>query len=659
MCPTTTYPIDVGAAEHRARAAAARVLRERLRLPPRLTGSEWADRYRVLSPESSAEPGPWRTDRVPYLREIMDTVTGREYDDITVVKCSQSGGTEVINNAVGFYMDQEPSPILVIQPNVKPMAEAWSKERLAPMIRDCSRLRGKVKDAKARNSGNTIGQKVFPGGIISIVGANSPAGLASRPIRILCGDEMDRWGASAGTEGDPWALGEARLTTFRHRAKRLKVSSPGNEGESRIEDEWDRSDQRHYHVPCPDCGEMQPLEWRDSGGSPDIRAGKGEFRLVWDKVEVDGRTIHQPETAAYACRGCGALIEETSKPWMLANGEWVKQNPSSRRAGFFISGLLSPWLRWSQLAEKWLAAKDDPEQRKTYINTRLGLLYAMEGEEVDPAKLANEKRLERYGAEVPNGVGVLTMSVDVQGDRLEAAIWGWGKDEECWLIRLERIDGDPQKDPETWASVQELLDRPWTHEGGATMRIDRACIDSAAYTDHVYRWVAPRQNRGVYAVQGKDNLDVPIRKPSRNNSDKVKLITFNPTKLKDVLFPRLRRVVPGAGYLHFGLHEQTGTSDEFFRQFGAEKRIFEKGKVRYIKLAGRRNEAIDLYTMGLVALRSRARIFREGLGKRAERLKTAPAPAPSPAMPAETQQQLRQAVRTRRPKVGGGFLGRW
>lgn len=645
MSPTTTYPIDVVAAGRRARAAAARIVRERLRLPPKLTGSQWADRYRMLSPEASAEPGPWRTDRAPYLREIMDVVTGREYADITVVKCSQSGGTEVINNAVGYYIDQEPSPILVIQPNVKPMAQAWSKERLAPMIRDSPRLRGKVKDAKSRNSGNTIEQKVFPGGVISIVGANSPAGLASRPIRFLAGDEMDRWGPSAGTEGDPWALGVARLTTFRHRAKRLKVSSPGNEGESRIETEWDVSDQRHYYMPCPHCGEMQPLEWRDSGGRPDIRMGKGAFRLVWDKEETDGRAVHRPETAAYLCRGCGALIDESAKPWMLARGAWIKHNPASRRAGFFVSGLLSPWLRWSQIAEEWLAAKDDPEKRKTFINTRLGLLYALEGEDVDPSKLASGSRLERYTAEVPRGVGLLTLAVDVQKDRLEAAIWGWGRDEECWLIRHELILGAPTT-PETWAAVQELLDRPWVHESGAVLRIDRAAIDAGYETDTVYRWVAPRQARGVYAVQGKDTLEVPVKRASRANRDGVKLFAFNPTQLKDVLFPRLRRVAPGAGYIHFGLHEQTGTSDEFFRQFGAEKRVWERGKVRYLKLAGRRNEAIDLYTMGLVALRSRPRVFRETLGQRAEELKPTPPPTDKPA-------------RRPQPARGGGWVNSW
>jgi phage terminase large subunit GpA-like protein len=603
--------------------------------------SEWADQFRVLSPEASAQPGPWRTDRVPYLREIMDTISGREYQDITVVKCSQSAGSEAILNACGFYMDQEPSSILVIQPNVKPMAEAFSKSRVAPMVRDCERLRDKVRDPRARDSGNTILQKAFPGGTLFIMGANSPAGLASNPIRVVLADELDRWPASAGTEGDPLGLAAARQITYRHRRKTVKVSSPGNEGESRIEKEWKLSDQRHYYVPCPHCGHEQPLEWRASDGKPDIRAGRGDYRVVWEK-SGDGDTLeHKPETAVYVCRDCGAAIDETHKPAMLAAGRWLKHNPTSRRAGFHISGLLSPWVRWTEIAAKWLAVKDDDEQRKTFFNTLLGLLYVQSGEQADPAKLGDRCTAFPERADgrvlVPRHVALLTMGIDVQGDRIECEIRGWADREESYLIRLERFIGNPEES-EVWERAGALLDQPWPHETGAELRVRACMVDSGYLQDAVFRFVKSRPGGRVSASKGVENAKQPLSRASKANRDGVKVFTINPNAMKDVLFPRLKRVTPGPGYLHFGLPRQTGVDAAFFLQYGAEKRVREwvnnKPVVRYINPGKKRNEAIDLYVLNLAALRSLGMSVSQRLGdsaramqEEAEKAKNTPAPS--------------------------------
>jgi len=605
---TSPSPLDARTSLARTRQVAAAAIRKCIRLPPRLTLSAWADRYRVLSPESSAEPGPWRTERVPYLREIMDTISGRDYQDVTVVKSSQTAGTEALNNAVGYYIDQEPSPILVVQPNVKPMAEAWSKDRLAPMLRDSPRLKGKVKDPRARDSGNTVLHKVFPGGYITAIGANSAAGLASRPIRVVLADELDRWGKSAGTEGDPLALAEARTITFRHRKKVVKISTPGNEGESRIEREWAASDQRTFHVPCPQCGHYQPLEWRTTeNGPPGIVAGRGAYRLVWEK-ESDGdgdAVIHHPETAVYQCRSCEQLIPESAKPAMLAAGRWVKGNPSATRAGFHVSGLLSPWVRWSELATEWLRVRHEPEGRKTFINTKLGLLYVESGEMPDATTL--EARAERYAAEVPAGVAVLTAGIDVQADRLELQVTGWGYREESWMIRLERIYGDPEGD-EVWARAEALLAQPWRHESGAALRVACCMVDSGYATNAVYAFVRPRQLNGVFAAKGNDDAKVPLSRASRANRDHVKVFTYAPSKFKDTLFARLKKQVPGAGYYHFGTREQTGADPAYFQQFGAERRAvhYERGRfvVTYANPARKRNESIDLSVLTLIALRA-------------------------------------------------------
>jgi len=656
---TTLNPDTIDPEAHRDRGW--KVAREealgRLRLPPKLTLSEWSDRHRVLSPESSAEPGPWRTDRVPYLREVMDTISGTEYQDITILKCSQSAGTEALNNAVGYFIDQEPSPMLMIQPNVKPMAEAWSKDRLAPMLRDCPRLRGKVKDPRARDSGNTILHKTFVGGYISAIGANSPAGLASRPIRVVLADELDRWVASAGTEGDPLTLAEARTTTFRHRRKIVKVTTLGNEGESRGEKAWEISDQRHFYVPCPHCDHMQPLEWRDTNGRPDIRAGKGEYRLVWDKsVSEDGEEIHHPETAGYQCRSCSQKIYEGHKAAMLARGEWVKHNPGSKRAGFHIAGLLSPWVKWVDMAAGWLDKKDDPEQRKTFINTVVGLLYQEAGEVADAASLAGRREL--YRGEVPVGVGFLTMAVDVQGDRLEVEVRGWGEGEESWCIRLERIYGDPEQ-ADVWSQVEEILGRAWSRADGKMMRIGSAMIDSGFLTDVVYRWVRPRQTRRVFAYKGVEGASTPIGRASKANADGVKVVTVRPQDFKDILFRRLRRVVPGPGYLHFGAADTTGADDEYLRQFGAEKRIVDfinnRPRVRYAKIAPR-NEAIDLYVMGLAAFRMLGRTTRELAGAKGKAIQSGPEPAETTVPEAFV---VAPAARPRPRRSGGSWATRF
>lgn len=653
--PPTVDPVE---ARRRALRASAAALRLRLRLPPRLTLSEWADRYRVLG-ESSAQSGGWQTARAPYLREIMDTVSGREHQDITIVKCSQSGGSEVLLNAIGYYIDQEPSPILAIQPNVKPAAEDFSKDRISPMIRLSPRLRGKVKDPRARDSGNTILHKIFPGGHLTIVGANSPAGLASRPIRVVLADELDRWTDSAGTEGDPLTLADARQITFRHRAKKVKVSSPGNEGESRIEREWLVSDQRHYYVPCPHCGHEQPLEWRDSEGKPDIKPGRGRYRLVWEQTPGAGDdVVHHPETARYQCRSCEQLVEETDKPAMLAAGRWVKHNPASDRAGFFISGLLSPWLRWSKIAADWLRAKDDDELRKGFFNTKLGLLYVQAGEAMDPTKLAS--RREQWAAEVPRDVGLLTAAVDVQGDRIELEVRGWGKDEESYLVHFARLLGDPEED-DVWSRLDALLTKPWAHESGGTLRIRAAMVDSGFKQDVVFRFVKGRQPRGVYAYKGVDNAKQPISRASKANRDGVKVFTVNPLTFKDVLFSRLKRAIPGAGYMHFGTEAQTGVPDDYFLQYGAEKKVVEwkgaKRVVRWVNAAKKRNEAIDLYVMNLAALRSLGLATAKALGKLAEQAQAdgaaITAAAVQPAAPTAAPSRLTTTSRRRSGWVGG------
>ena len=588
-----------------------------LKPPPRLTLSEWADRYRVLSPEASAEAGRWRTDRAPYLREIMDTVSDPLVRRVCWMASSQVGKTEVILNVIGYYIDQDPAPILVILPNERPMGEAFSKDRLAPMIRDTEVLRRRIRPGKARD-GDTILHKTFPGGHITIGGANSPSGLASRPIRVVLFDEIDRYPPSAGNEGDPVSLGEQRAATFWNR-KIVLISTPTIRGASRIEQEWEASDQRRYYVPCPHCGHMQTLRWP---------------QMHWDTDVVDGRKVHRPETAAYACEACGALIPESAKREMLAAGEWRAENPRGSFPGFHINSLYSPWVTWPELVEKFVRASHaGREQLKTFINLQLGEPWDELEEDFDPDELIS--RREVYAAEVPNGVGLLTAMVDVQHDRLELLVVGWGAGEESWVIAHHRLMGDPATS-DVWERLERLRTKPYRHESGASLRIKAMCVDAGFQKDAVYRYVAPRQGSGVFAVKGSDSrLTEKLTVTKRPNRDGVRLWTFDAGAFKDILFSRLRLQRPGPGYMHFpapigdalGLEEDPAPDAEFFHQFGAEilVRENEAGQVvrRYKKLAGRRNEAIDLAVGCIVALHILGPGYRGHLGALAQQIQAA------------------------------------
>lgn len=610
------------------RRALARIERavflERIVPEPILTVSEWADRNRMLSPEASAEPGPWRTERAPYLRGVMDAFSEIGIEMVVVMSSSQIGKTEVVLNVVGYFIDQDPAPILVVQPNEKPMGHAFSKDRLAPMLRDSPALQGLVAPVKSRDSGNTILHKSFRGGHLTIVGANSPAGLASRPVRVALFDEVDRYGHSAGTEGDPVTLGMRRTATFWNRKTGL-FSTPGVRGFSRIEEAFEEGDQRRYHVPCPHCGQRQILVWRG---------------LKWES--------NRPETAAYVCGageggGCGALIAEEDKGRMLADGEWIAEHPGRRIASFHLNALYSPWARWDELVREFLEAKGNPERLKAFVNTMLGETWEEQGDQVEAHALRH--RAEEYAAEVPAGVGLLTAAVDVQGDRLEWKVKGWGVGEESWLIDWGQFWGDPGR-PEVWANVMELLGRRFQHERGAILQIWSMMIDSGGHhTEEVYRFVKPLQGRRVHALKGLAGEGRPlVGRPSKANRHGVKLMPVGVDSAKDTIFSRLRITEPGPGYVHL----PSWVDDEYLEQLTAEKIVtrYHRGRPRreYQKTRTR-NEALDLEVYCLAALAVLGPAVLASLGSLVERANQAPeAEAERPAAG---------------PRRAGGWVGRW
>jgi len=590
--------------------------------PPNLAIDEWADIYRRLSPEASAEPGFWSTDRAPYQRGMMQAISDPTIERVVFMTGAQVGKTEIINNAVGYYIDQSPSPMLIVQPTLE-MAKMWSNDRLAPMLRDTPVLKGKVNDARSRDSGNTLYQKSFPGGYLAIVGANSAAGLASRPVRAVFFDEVDRYPQSAGSEGDPINLGIARTKTFTHNRKIVMVSTPTNKGASRIETAFSQSDQRYYYVPCPDCNHMQTLKWSN---------------VHWAKDE--------PETAEYICEECGSAWDDAKRYRAVKGGEWRASEPFSGTAGFHLSGLYSPWTPLGDIAKDFVAAKVLPDTLRVFVNTTLAEVWEEQGERLDDYAVA--ERAEQFGDRLDKRILLITCGCDIQDDRAEIESVGWGRDEESWSISYDIIYGDPST-PQFWQDVENVLVTKYETEDGRILQPRATCIDSGGhYTKAVYDFVRPREGRRIFAIKGMAGESRPIvSRPTRNNIGKIRLFTLGVDNIKELIFSRLKIQSEGAGYCHF----PADRPDEYFKQLASSEKIvtkFSKGFPRreFVKTRTR-NEALDcrVYAIGALA------ILNTNLNTLADRQAHA---AEKPKDNAPINQQPRRAYR--KP---GGFVNGW
>jgi phage terminase large subunit GpA-like protein len=611
-----------------ASATAANRLRvtiaDALRPPPDRTISEWADQFRILDSRSSAEPGPWRTERTPYLREPMDQLGPQSATTAVVMRrASQLGKTEALLNAMGFYIDAAPAPIMLVQPSKEAM-DRFSRQRVTPLVDGSPALRGKVAEKKSRSSGNTLQAKEFDGGVLLMVGANVAADLASSPIRVLLMDEIDRFPLELPGEGDPVGIAERRTATF-HNRKIGKVSTPTVENESRIDREFAATSQRHYEVPCPHCGTFQ--------------------RLVWEGVRWPPG---QPLLARYECQHCHQPIEHTSKADMIRRGSWADEDPDVAEAyrqsfdppvepagddvqGYALSTLYSPWFTWGDMAAEFVKAARDPVRLRVFVNTLLGESWNQsDGETVDRAELMD--RAEDFGpgaepAELPAGVVSITAGVDFQADRAVVEIVGWGVGEESWSLEYLDIYGDPSIPPDAGGELWEELDRVlferrYTHHRGGALGIDAACLDTGHYTQTIYAYVKPRQRRNVWGIKGKaaeDGRPLWPREPSRNNRGRIDLYTVNVNAGKEIVYARLRRTDPGPGYCHF----PEGRGEGYFAELTAETVTTKRRKGRKIRIwdsKGRRNEALDCRVYAYAALKGWLASGRRSLRGQLDRL---------------------------------------
>ena len=570
-----------------------RAWRRGLRPDPDLTVSEWADQHRKLSSRASAEPGQYRTARTPYLREIMDALSPRHpAQRISFMKAAQVGATEAGNNWIGFVIHHAPGPMLAVLPTVE-MAKRTSRGRIDPLIAESPALRERVNPARSRDAGNSMLSKEFPGGILVLTGANSATGLRSMPARYIFLDEVDAYPASADEEGDPVTLAEARTTTFSHRRKLFMVSTPTIRGISRIEREYEASDQRRYFVPCPHCRHMQWLRFE---------------RLRWDK----GR----PEAAAYHCEGCEKPIAEHHKTRMLERGEWRATATSSdpHSIGFHISALYSPlgWKSWAQIARDWLAAQGSEEMLRAARNTLLGETWVESGDAPEWQRLA-ERRESYAGAQIPVGGLFLTAGVDVQKDRIEVDVWAWGRGLESWLVDHIVIAGGPD-DPACWDKLTALLGRTWACGTGAVMMIGKLAIDTGYEAAAVYAWARKQGFEQVAPVKGLEgfNRATPVSGPTfvdatvagRRLRRGARLWSVATATFKGETYRFLRLERPSDEDRALGVLDAPGTvhlpdwiDSEWLKQLVAEQLVTLRNRRGYAHLEWQkmreRNEALD------------------------------------------------------------------
>ncbi|MFZ4807483.1 MAG: phage terminase large subunit family protein [Hyphomicrobiaceae bacterium] len=562
-----------------------------LALPPRLTVSQWADQRRIIAPGTGPEPGRWRTDRTPYLREPMDSVSDPDNEITVLHMSSQVGKTEVMINVAGYFVDADPWPQLLVMPTLE-LADSFSVSRFQKTVDHSPHLLERIGKSTERDSGNTIREKQYPGGDIVFSGANSPASLASRPRRVALLDEVDKYKAHIGSDGDPIGQAIQRTQNFWNR-KIVIASTPTIEGQSEIDSWFKRSDQRHFHVPCPDCGEYQPLEW--------------------EMVEWPGRDTKEAKLgdATYTCSHCGSCWNQRSLSLSVRAGKWVAHNPGAPIRGYHIWAIYSPWVTMAKLAQEWADARGNEAKEQAFVNLKLGRVYTQSKSSTTTVAMLMARR-EDYGpTRIPASVLCVTAFCDIQADRIEVQYLGWGIDDEKWVLDYQVLWGDVSA-PATWQALDEqLLSREFPHPLGGALPIEAIGIDAGNWSQIVLEFVRKNRQafRPFYAVKGVAGQGKPLwRESDMKYRAGAKLWLSGVDDGKTILMQELAAgpndADPAASYrIHFPAHLDEG----YFKQLVESERLRIEIKAgrpvrKWLPVSGRRNEALDTF-VGAVAVR--------------------------------------------------------
>ena len=614
-------------------------------LPPDdLTVTEWAERNRRLSSESSAEPGPWRTERTPYLREVMDTFTDPKIRHTVMVAASQVGKSEVLNNCIGYIIDQDPGSILFIHPTTID-AKEYSKLRIAPMLRDCPSLAKKVVKPKSRDSGNTILQKTYPGGILTMCGSTEAHALASKPIRYVFGDERDRWATSAGNEGDPWDLAMARQTTF-YNSMAFEVSTPTIKNASAIEAAYASGTMERWKSRCPHCGEYHEIQWAD-------------IRFEYDEKIVAGQKTYKVKKVYYCCPGCGAVSDEITMK--RAPARWEADNPAAREQGtrsFWLNAFVSQWATWESIILKFLKAQGSTRKMQVVYNTCFGELWEDRGDLEDEDSLL--QRREDYGKreddsdiELPDGVLVLTCGVDTQDDRLEFEVVGHGHFGETWGIRKGIIMGRPD-DLETWKQLDDVLTHVFRFENGRGLRISMTFIDEGGhFTMEVRQQCRARLSKKIFCIKGMPGQDTPYTAPPKKQKIMIQNVLIGTCwqyqigvdSGKEIIMDNLKVQTPGPRFCHFPKRDDYGSG--YFKGLLSEVKVYDPNKKKpwqWKKIPGHeRNEALDCRNYALAAFKALP-VDLDAIDRRLKEANGQPVPPAAQPKAAPAQKKKRRAA---------------
>lgn len=559
--------------------------------PPKLTVSDFADAHIIVVSGPFAGTR-WQTDFAPYQRGIQNACHESGVQIVAVMGSSQWGKTSCAINVAAYHIKHDPCSILIVEPTVTPMAEDFAKNRLEPIIEASPVLRETVSKKRAKDGQNTTLSKTYRGGQINIAGANSAASLAARSVRLLICDEIDRFPAELPGEGNTLAIAMKRTTTYRSRRRILLLSSPTLE-DGPIHSWYKRGDQRKYFVPCPACGHMHPFEWQ---------------HVKW--------TDDDPITARLACPQCDYRISDVERVAILSRGEWRPTHPKRRDksiVSFHLWECYSPLSSLSEIVNNFLSAREkqkagDPSEMHTWQNTTLGEPHARHKIEIDTNTLLLRREAVLPEIDVPEGACCLTMGVDVQDDRLELLVVGWGPGEESWLIDRHTLPGDTSQ-PHPWEALDALLDTPYQHAWGTSLMIQSTCIDSAGHrTNYVYDYCEKKAFRRVYATIGRDGQRPIVSSPSQKRwgrqERQVPLYTIGVDAAKSLFMSRLKLTEKGPGYVH--LPHEDWCDEELTAQLTSEtlKTKWEKGVPVQVWVKRRlRNEGLDCAVLAIAALR--------------------------------------------------------
>lgn len=624
-----------------------------------ITGSEWTSAYRYVS-QGPRRGEKFSMDVVPYLIEPLDCINTPGIRRIVLWSASRIAKTEgLLLNANGYFMHYDPAQIMNLRPTLDD-AKLFSRERWSAFVEETPVLRGLVEDPRTRDSGNTILYKKFLGGYVFFAGANSPTGLRAQDFRILLADEIDDYPLNAGGQGDPLELAEVRLRNYEAEGQALSIlcSSPTIKGESRIEEAYETSDQRRFYVPCLDCGEYQELLWSS---------------IVWRELGLP------PSQACFKCPMCGHVGPEDEKEEMVKLGEWRAHAEFTDTVGFKLLGTYSPFITWGGMAQKFINAKESKsdDTMQVWVNSTLGELWEP-GQYLEEVQYAFDR--DEYGGEeskfdIPAGVAYLTFGADVQDDRIEVEVLGWGLNDESWSIDYKVLLGAPGQYPSAvWDDLEDYLETDWRHELGVTMRVIAGAIDTGHATDEVYKFCYQHRRERWYAIKGSSVGARPIapRRPSIVGKPRIKLYVIGTTATKDKTAAMLRIKEPGPRYCHTPKRYK----DDWEKQMCSEQRIRITNKQGFrvwswvVRPPGARNEAWDCRNYNVAAkeiLNPNPEALRERLLKQVGEVKAREAtPEPSsrpnenddggesgPASPPRAPSNFRS------PRRRGGFIKNW